>query len=140
MKIIKHGDTKSTAREIVTKRVTCPICGCEFEYDSDEVQYNERKQAYVNCPECSGYCVEEEEFTLSNPPRFPEDFYDFNGGVQQSDQEINDWIREAIDYFLAHPYESLKFVACGNSILFALNADDGIHFYVAKGYYVADIE
>ena len=69
-----------------------------------------------------------------------EDFYDFNGGIQQSDQEINDWIREAIDYFLAHPDESLKFVACGNSILFALNADDGIHFYVAKGYYVADIE
>lgn len=141
MKVIKHGDTKSTAREIVTKRVTCPICGCEFEYGSDEVQYNERKQAYVNCPECSGYCIEEEEeFTLSNPPRFPEDFYDFNGGVQQSDQEINDWIREAIDYFLAHSDESLKFVACGNSILFALNADDGIHFYVAKGYYVADIE
>lgn len=139
MKVIKHGDTKSTAREIVTKRVTCPICGCEFEYGSDEVQYNERKQAYVNCPECSGYCIEEEEFSYSNPPRFPEDFYDFNGGVQQSDQDINNWIRETTDYFRTHPEEPLKFIACGDSILFVLNMDDGIHLYVAKGYYEANI-
>jgi len=138
MKVIKHGDTKSTAREIVTKRVTCPICGCEFEYDSDDVQRDIHNNAYVICPECNGFCAE--TFSLNNPPRFPEDFYDFSGGVQQSDQEINDWIREAIDYFLAHPDESLKFVACGNSILFAINADDGIHFYVAQGYYEADIE
>lgn len=40
MKVIKHGDVKSTAPEIVTKRTTCPICGCEFEYDSDEVWHN----------------------------------------------------------------------------------------------------
>lgn len=140
MKVIKHGDTKSTAPEIVTKRTTCPICGCEFEYDSDDVQYNERKQAYVNCPECGGYCIEEEEFSLSNPPRFPEDFYDFGYGVPQSNQDINDWIREAVDYFLTHPGETLKFIACGDSILFALNMEDGIHFYVAKGYYTADID
>lgn len=140
MKVIKHGDTKATAREIVTKRVTCPICNCEFEYGSDEVQYNERKHAYVNCPECGGYCIEEEEFTLSNPPRFPEDFYDFNYGVPQNNSDINDWIREATDYFLTHPDETLKFIACGDSILFAINADDGIHFYVAQGYYTADID
>lgn len=138
MKVIKHGNVKSTAREIRNKRVTCPICNCEFEYNCDEVRHNEHKQAYVNCPECGGFCVEE-EISLSNPPCFPEDFYDFNGGIPQSDQDINDWIREAIDYFLTHPDESLKFIACGNSILFAINADDGIHFYVAKGYYTADI-
>lgn len=140
MKVIKHGDTKATAREIVTKRVTCPICNCEFEYNSDEVRYNARNQAYVNCPECEGFCAEEEEFSLSNPPRFPEDFYDFRGGVPQSDQDINDWIREAIDYFLANPDETVKLIACGSFILFALNFEDGIHFYVAQGYYVADIE
>lgn len=141
MKVIKHGDTKATAREIVTKRVTCPICNCEFEYGSDEVQYNERKQVYVHCPECGGYCIEEEEeFSQSNPPRFPEDFYDFNYGVPQNNADINDWIREATDYFRAHPEEPLKFIACGDSILFAINADDGVHLYVAQGYYEADIE
>lgn len=142
MKIIKHGDTKSTAREIVTKRVTCPICGCEFEYGSDEVQYNERKQAYVNCPECGGFCVEEEEkdgFTLSNPPRFPQDFYNFTGGVEQDNQTINKWIKEAIDYFFMYPDETLYFTACGNSILFAVNHEDGLHLYVAKGYYTETI-
>lgn len=141
-KIIKHGNTKSTAHEVVTKRTTCPICGCEFEYDNEEVWYNRFNQAYVNCPECNGYCVEEKEkeFSLNNPPHFPTDFYDFNGGVPQSDQDINGWIREAADYFRTHPEEPLRFIACGNSILFALNNEDGIHFYVAKGYYVADIE
>ena len=138
MKVIKHGDTKSTAPEIVTKRTTCPICGCEFEYDSDDVQRDIHNNAHVNCPECGCFCVE--TFSLNNPSRFPEDFYDFNGGAPQSDKDINDWIREATDYFRTHPEEPLKSVACGNSILFAINADDGIHFYVTQGYYVADIE
>lgn len=140
MKVIKHGDTKATAREIVTKRVTCPICGCEFEYNSDEAWHDTHNQAYVNCPECGGCCMEEEEFTLSNPPRFPEDFYDFNGGVPQDEQYINDWIREAADYFRTHPDEPLKFIACGDSALFALNMEDGIRFYVAQGYYEASID
>lgn len=137
MKVIKHGDTKSTSPEIVTKRTTCPICGCEFEYDSDDVQRDIHNNAYVICPECNALCAE--KFLLNNPPRFPEDFYDFNGGAPQSDQDINDWIREAADYFRTHPEEPLKFVACGDSILFVLNMDDGIHLYVAKGYYEANI-
>ena len=56
MKVIKHGNTKSTAREIVTKCVTCPICGCEFEYDSDDVQSDIHNNAYVICPECNALC------------------------------------------------------------------------------------
>lgn len=154
MKVIKHGDTKATAREIVTKRVTCPICGCEFEYNSDEVIHGSVGAGiavlanYVRCPECDAYCLDSDgvetpdgqEFSLSNPPRFPEDFYDFNYGVPQNNSDINDWIREATDYFLTHPDETLKFIACGDSILFALNMEDGIHFYVAKGYYTADID
>lgn len=140
MKVIKHGDTKSIAREIVTKRTTCPICGCEFEYDSDEVRNDTQNIDYVICPECGRFCADEEEISLSNPPRFPEDFYDFNGGVPQNNSDINDWIREATGYFRTHPEEPLRFIACGNSILFATNADDGIHLYIAKGYYVADIE
>lgn len=138
MKVIKHGDTKSTAREIVTKCATCPICGCEFEYDSDDVQRDIHNNAYVICPECNGICTK--EFSLDNLPRFPEDFYDFNYGVPQNNSDINDWIREATDYFRTYPEETLRFIACGDSILFAINADDGIHFYVAQGYYVADIE
>lgn len=141
MKVIKHGDTKSTTPEIVTKRITCPICGCEFEYGSDETWHNEYKQTYVLCPECSGHCMEEEKMSLNNPPHFPEHFYDFNGGVPQRDQTINDWIREATDYFRTHPEDPLKFIACGDSILFAVNMDDGdIHLYVAKGYYEASID
>lgn len=138
MKVIKHGDTKSTAREIVTKCATCPICGCEFEYDSDDVQRDIHNNAYVICPECNGFCTK--EFSLDNLPRFPEDFYDFNYGVPQNNSDINDWIREATDYFRTYPEETLRFIACGDSILFAINADDGIHFYVAQGYYVADIK
>ncbi len=138
MKVIKHGDTKSTAPEIETKRTTCPICGCEFEYDSDDVQRDIHNNARVNCPECGCFCVG--KFSRSNLPRFPEDFYDFNDGVPQNNSDINDWIREATDYFRAHSGETLKFIACGDSILFALNMEDGVHFYVAKGYYTADID
>lgn len=140
MKVIKHGNTKSIAPEIVTKRTTCPICGCEFEYDSDEVRNDTQNTDYVICPECGRFCADEEKFSLSNPPHFPEDFYDFTYGVEQNNQTINKWIQDAIDYFLTHPDETLYFIACGDSILFAVNHEDGLHFYVAKGYYEASID
>lgn len=150
MKVIKHGTT-ITKTKTVNKVVTCGVCGCEFEYSSNEVKRggNGLGVEYVLCPECEAYCLdkdskevkeEEEEFSLSDLPHFPEDFYDFCGGVPQSDQDINDWIREAIDYFLAYPDEQIKLIACGDSILFALNMDDGVYFYVAKGHYEAYIE
>lgn len=52
MRILKHGK--------VNRVITC-ICGCEFEYDPNDIQYDIRYgfndistagTAYVICPEC----------------------------------------------------------------------------------------
>lgn len=142
MKIIKHGEVKSTAQEIVNERMTCPVCGCEFECGSNEMQYDNRNEPYVNCPECSAWCFPEEDdfFTLDIPPHFPQDFYDFSGGVAQDYKTINDWIESDAEFFRNNPEETVRVTACGDSLVIALNGEDGIHFYVAKGYYQASIE
>lgn len=151
MKVIKHGGNKATQVEPEIKYMTCPMCDCQFEYTSEEVTCTAFGTPYIQCPECVAICLDKdgtthpkeeevETFTKDNPPQFPEDFYDFGGGVPQSSQTINDWIHEAVDYFLTNPDEILKFIACGDSILFALNMEDGVHFYVAQGYYEAEIE
>lgn len=72
MKVIKHGDTKSTAPEIVTERTTCPICGCEFEYDSNDVQRDIHNNAHVNCPECG--CFLCRKILTKQPTAFPRRF------------------------------------------------------------------
>ena len=47
IKIIKHGETHF--------KITCPICGCEFEYDKEDTQHVPGQKPYVKCPDCESY-------------------------------------------------------------------------------------
>lgn len=57
MKILKHG--KKFNKE---KIVTCALCGCEFQYDDDDINTSValtvfppifEKSNYIKCPECN---------------------------------------------------------------------------------------
>lgn len=62
MKVIKHGNTKSIAPEIVTKRTTCPICGCEFEYGSDETCTMNISKRMCFAPSVAGIAWKKKKF------------------------------------------------------------------------------
>ena len=65
MKIIKHGNVpRATA--------TCPVCGCEFEYEKQDVEEEYAftgqvimKKYFIRCPEC-GTHVSSDLTSLNN--------------------------------------------------------------------------
>jgi len=64
IKIIKHGETKF--------KITCPVCGCEFEYEFEDLvtKYDFIKQ--VKCPDCGEWLTHKDTFpTYPNYPNWP---------------------------------------------------------------------
>ena len=44
IKIIKHGKE--------TFKAVCPICGCEFSYQAEDLREDRFRNHYVECPDC----------------------------------------------------------------------------------------
>lgn len=151
MRIIKRGDKKP-----VVVAFDCLNCGCEFECAKDEyeVDFSPSKNVLykTTCPCCNrtvyrlAETVEDEEiektFTKDNPPDFPDDFFHFanNSTAKIEDNAVNYWIDLGIQFFKENPEENLFTMACGDTIVFMSNLEDGVHIYVCKNYYAADIE
>ena len=70
IKVIKHGNKVFTA--------VCPICGCEFEYEVEDLVETDDKESLtygakvraVKCPEC-GEVIKHKEYTIINPTPSP---------------------------------------------------------------------
>jgi len=62
IKVIKHGETKF--------RAICPTCGCEFEYEFEDLvnQYDFIKQ--VKCPDC-GQWLNHKDYTVKPYQPYP---------------------------------------------------------------------
>lgn len=69
IKIIKHGASKFKA--------ICPVCGCEFEYDLEDIiseQYSLLDQIHikqVKCPDCGELIAHETKQISQTYPRYP---------------------------------------------------------------------
>lgn len=64
IKVIKHGETKF--------KIVCPICGCEFEYEFEDLveRYSIVKQ--VKCPDCGEWLTHKEVYpTYPHYPNWP---------------------------------------------------------------------
>jgi len=61
IKVIKHGETKF--------RLVCPVCGCEFEYEFEDLvnQYDIIKQ--VKCPDCGEWLTHREGESVKKPEK-----------------------------------------------------------------------
>ena len=44
IKVIKHGKE--------TFKAVCPICGCEFSYQSEDLKEDRFHNHYIECPDC----------------------------------------------------------------------------------------
>lgn len=64
IKVIKHG-TK-------VFRAVCPICGCEFEYEYEDLKTEYGFVRQVKCPDCGNF-VTHQDFTTQQPhiPTYP---------------------------------------------------------------------
>lgn len=97
MRIIKNGVSK--LQDI--HQFKCQICGCVYELDLCDEEIGE-------CPCChshKSYQVEcnddvEEDVKRKTPDEvYPEKFYSFKDGLDKSDKEIRELIRETIEHY-----------------------------------------
>ena len=101
MRIIKNGASK--LQDI--QQYKCQICGCVYEL-------NLRKEEVGACPCCNahvGYQVkfnddvelnmEQEEKPKTPDEVYPERFYSFKDGLDKSDEEIRELIKETIKHY-----------------------------------------
>ena len=138
MRIISRGDAGEP------KRIVCDSCGSELEYEPIDV-YCGLDGSFIDCPVC-GKCVCVDEKEKSHIPIYPKngdgDFYFFTGGVDVTDDEINDRINAMCKEFAAlekgseERNEFLRSYATGNTVIFAIATDDGecLGIYVSKDY------
>lgn len=97
MRIIKNGVSK--LQDI--QQFKCQFCGCVYELDLCNEEIGE-------CPYChahKGYQVRfngdvEEDVKPKTPDEvYPEKFYSFKDGLDKSDKEIRELIRETIEHY-----------------------------------------
>lgn len=96
MRIIKNGVKLQDVHQF-----KCQICGCVYELDLCDEEIGE-------CPCChshKSYQVEcnddvEEDVKHKTPDEvYPEKFYSFKDGLDKSDKEIRELIRETIEHY-----------------------------------------
>lgn len=145
MKIIKNNYSKFD-KELIEFKCTCPNCQSILETNENDVQYDrENMEHYVICPCCHMRITDEyfdRNVTLDNIS-YPFDFYqygNYNSCLNLSDEEINNHIKQCIDFFKYNPNEPYKYIGTGDSLIIVFNHDDEYWFVVAKNYEESFVE
>ena len=144
MKIIKNNHKDDNKGKKVIIKCTCPNCTSIIEFDENDVKYDkEYDEKYVICPCCNVSITDEyfnREVTLDNI-YYPFDFYKYDNSstVFLSNEEINKYIKECINFLKYNPNESYKYIGTGNSFIIGFNHKDEYYFVVAKNYEDASV-
>ena len=105
---------------------------------------------YVTCP-CCNYEMDVKEFDddaidiCASNVKYPTHFSllskEFKA-VEISDEEINKWIQQGIEYFRGNPEAYSYFIGSGNSMIHMYKLDDDKEYYVvvSKDYESGEIE
>lgn len=141
MKIIKNNHKDyNKEKEVITFECTCPYCNSVLEINENDIQYDrEDDEKYVVCPCCHMRITDEyfdRKVTLDNIS-YPFDFLQYgnsNSCLNLSDEEINKYIKQCIDFFKYNPNEPYKYIAISDSFIIVFNHEDEYYFVVAKNY------
>lgn len=144
MKIIKNNYSKFD-KELVEFKCTCPNCQSILETDENDVQYDrEYMEHYVICPCCHMRITSEyfeRNVTLDNIS-YPFDFYQYENHdslKKLSDEEINNYIKQCINFLKYNPNEPYKYMGTGDSFVVVFNHDNEYYIVVAKNYWDSSI-
>lgn len=129
------------------RKIVCDKCGSELEYEKSDIEIRAYGCPEITCPLC-GMDIplyDEEELVLTeNNISFPVHFYHTfkeKGAVEVSNERIEEYIREGINWLRANKKEYSWFIQTGDLHL-EVNKYDGDEVYniiVTKNYYETDI-
>ena len=142
MRIIENNYKYDLAKDYEIEYI-CESCNSVFQYNDDDIEFDECEDEYVKCPCCGHKCLVAEKVTEKNI-EFPKSFYEFGGNntksVNISDNEITENIKECISWLKKNPNEPYRYMAYGNMFLCVFNHEDEYYIMVTKNYFDASID
>lgn len=142
MRIIENNYKYDLAKDYEIEYI-CESCNSVFQYNDDDIEFNECEDEYVKCPCCGHRCLVAEKVTEKNI-EFPKSFYEFGGNntksVNISDNEITKNIKECISWLKKNPNEPYRYMAHGNMFLCVFNHEDEYYIMVTKNYFDSSID
>ena len=133
MKVLKNKFNEE--KEVL--KVFCEHCGSELEVEDDDVEYDSYGVGFVTCPCCgerTDLADKKLELSVENL-RYPIHYYNFEGGVDISDEEIDAWVKECIKKFDPdNENDCVRCIGRGNTMVFVFKMVDEYEIYVCKNY------
>lgn len=139
MKIIQNNYINNYVEEDTTQEIICEHCNSVFEIDDSDIIKPEYDDEYVYCPCCNQKVYLYEPITKENI-RFPSSYYNFENGKNIEDTEIDEWVKECIEWFEKNPKEPYKYIGSGNAFVIVFNYEDEYFTLVTKNYFEAHID
>ena len=119
----------------------CEYCGEELH---GEVQVGQLGLKYIHCDNCGEDSYNEDlgeiELTKDNL-HFPQHYYCFKNGIDQSDEWIDKQVRKGLEYLKNNPTEDFVELGTGNTNICITKYEDDEEYrvVVSKGYYDTNI-
>lgn len=73
-------------------------------------------------------------------PKFPVDYYSFENGSPISNQQIDKWVAECVNFLKENKDEKSAAVASGDTLIVASRDDGNIEINVCKKYFSYTLE
>lgn len=144
MKILKNNYNEEPvveAKPLFPRIICCNKCSSELEYDKQDLTEGLYGAHYITCPLCGEKVYDYEyEGNITVTPsnvKFPTHFYSFKDGVNVSNERIQQYIQEGIQYLRNDPKEFVYNVSTGNMliVIFRQEEEHTYNVIVSKDYY-----
>lgn len=120
----------------------CGECGAELEFASDDTYEGALGARYLKCPVCDHENITELDVSelSSKNIKFPLHFFE-PGGMDISDEQINDWVRQCLKKAEEsdEPYGYFVRISSGNTSVILMAYEDEYDIVVTKDYYSTSV-
>ena len=141
MRIIENNFKYDLAKDYEIEYV-CESCNSVFQYNDDDIEFDECGDEYVKCPCCGHRCLVAEKVTEKNI-EFPKNFFQFGtreDSAHISNELITKDIKKCLEWLKNNPDEPYRYIASGDTFLCVFNHEDEYNIVVAQNYFDSSID
>lgn len=122
----------------------CDECGCELQFEEEDVHVGALGGMYVTCPECDNEVFVEDMEAIdinSKNIEFPTHFFlPSDDAVSIDDERIQEYVRQCLTSLECSTEDfDYTWTGSGDTMVFAFKNDEEYDVYVTKNYYECSI-